>query len=104
MAGEAVARWTWEPDKARTNLLTHKVSFQLAERIFGDPMIATRLDLYPLEERWQSVGKPSSDSHVTLLVVHTDPVMQPDGEEEGRIISARRATSYERRAYEEGQF
>ncbi len=80
------------------------VSFSLAERIFGDPGIATRLDHYPHEERWQSVGKPSADSHVTLFVVHTEPVSQPDGEEEGRIISARRATPHERRAYEEGQF
>ncbi len=99
-----MARWTWDPGKARINLLNHKVSFPLAERIFGDPMIATRPDPYPQEERWQSVGKPSGDSHVTLLVVHTEPVSQPDGEDEGRIISARRATPHERRAYEEGQF
>jgi hypothetical protein len=99
-----VARWTWDPDKARTNFLDHKVSFRLAERIFGDPMIATRPDPYREEERWQSVGKPSADSHVTLFVVHIDPVMQPDGEEEGRIIAARRATARERRAYEEGRF
>ena len=84
--------------------MNHKISFPLAERIFGDPGIATRLDPYPHEERWQSVGKPSADSHFTLFVVHTEPVGQPDGEEEGRIISARRATPHERRAYEEGQF
>lgn len=99
-----MARWTWDPDKARTNLLDHKVSFELAERIFGDPMIATRVDPYPDEERWQSIGRPSADSQVTLFVVHTDSVPQPDGEELGRIISARRATSPERRAYEEGKF
>lgn len=99
-----MARWTWDPDKAQTNLLNHKVSFPLAERIFGDPMIATRLDPHPHEERWQSVGKPNAGSHVTLFVVHTEPVSQPDGEEEGRIISARRATPHERRAYEEGEF
>jgi uncharacterized protein len=84
--------------------LDHKVSFHLAERIFGDPMIATTPDAYPLEERWRSVGKPSADSHITLFVVHTDPVTRPDGEDEGRIISARRATPRERSAYEEGQF
>lgn len=67
-------------------------------------MIATRPDPYPREERWQSVGKPSAGSHVTLFVVHTDPAIQPDGQEEGRIISARRATSHERREYEKGQF
>jgi uncharacterized DUF497 family protein len=59
-----VAPRSWDPEKARTKLLNHKVSFSLAERIFGDPGIATRLDPYPHEERWQSVGKPSADSNV----------------------------------------
>ena len=40
-----------------------------------------------------------------VLVVHTWPQPDPDtGEEVGRIISARKATSHERRAYEEGAF
>jgi uncharacterized DUF497 family protein len=99
-----VARWKRDPDKARTNLADHKVSFDLAERIFGDPMIATRIDPDPREERWQSIGRPSAGSRLTLFVVHTDLVSQSDGEEEGRIISARRATAHERRAYEEGEF
>ncbi len=97
-------RWTWDPRKARTNLRDHKVSFELAERIFGDPAVASRRDPHPHEERWQSIGKPSADSFVILFVVHTEPVLQPDGEEVGRLISARRATSHERRAYEEGKF
>jgi uncharacterized DUF497 family protein len=67
-------------------------------------MIASRPDPYPREERWQSAGRPSSDSYVALFVVHTDPSMRPDGEEEGRIISARRVGPHGRRAYEEGQF
>jgi uncharacterized protein len=99
-----VARWTWDPQKARTNLRVHKVSFELAMQIFEDPMVASRRDPFPDEERWQSIGKPSSDSFIVLFVVHTDPVVQPDGEEEGRIVSARRATSHERVAYEEGEF
>lgn len=99
-----MARWTWDPQKARTNLRDHKVSFELAMRIFEDPMVASRRDPYPDEVRWQSIGKPSSDSFIVLFVVHTDPVPQPGGEEEGRIVSARRATSHERVAYEEGEF
>ena len=43
--------------------------------------------------------------HVVVFVVHTWPEPDPDtGEEVGRIISARKATSHERRAYEEGEF
>jgi hypothetical protein len=40
---------------------------------------------------------------VVLFVVHSWPAPDPaTGEETGRIISARRATAHERRAYEEG--
>ena len=41
---------------------------------------------------------------VVLLVVHTWPEEDETGEEVGRIISARKATRRERRAYEEGTF
>jgi uncharacterized protein len=42
---------------------------------------------------------------VVLLVVHTWPEAERLGEEPvGRIISARKATARERRAYEEGTF
>jgi len=39
-----------------------------------------------------------------LFVAHTWPKPEADGEEVGRIISARKAMPRERRAYEEGQF
>lgn len=35
-----MARLTWDPQKARTNLRDHKVSFELAMRIFEDPMVS----------------------------------------------------------------
>jgi uncharacterized DUF497 family protein len=42
---------------------------------------------------------------VALFVVHAWPQPDPEtGKETGRIISARKATAHERRAYEEGQF
>jgi uncharacterized DUF497 family protein len=99
-----MARWEWASSKARTNRRDHKVSFELAQRVFGDPEIMSRPDPHPEEERWQSIGRPSAASEVVLLVVHTESVWQPDGEEVGRIISARKATAHERRAYEEGEF
>jgi uncharacterized protein len=48
-------------------------------------------------------------SFETAQLVFRDPLAasrrDPDtGEEVGRIISARKATSHERRAYEEGEF
>lgn len=99
-----MAQWVWDAGKARSNLRKHKVSFELAQRIFGDPDVVSRRDPDPGEERWQSLGRPSSVSEVILLVVHTEPVSRPDGRASGRIISARKATSHERRAYEEGEF
>jgi uncharacterized DUF497 family protein len=39
-----------------------------------------------------------------LLVVHTWPEESEEGEQVGHIISARKATAHERRAYEEESF
>jgi uncharacterized DUF497 family protein len=44
------------------------------------------------------LGSPSADGIVVLYVVHTWP---EDEEQGGRIISARKAESYEKRDYEE---
>jgi len=60
------------------------------------------MDSYPNEERWQTVGVIAQ---VTIIVVHAMPVYDPESDEEiGRIISARKATRQERRAYGEGNF
>lgn len=96
-------RWTWDPAKAATNLKKHGVSFDLASRVFGDPYALTLPDPYPHEDRWRTVGMPSSNSSVLLFVVHTG-ADEADPDPTGRIISARRAEPRERKAYEEGQF
>jgi uncharacterized protein len=91
-------RWTWNTQKAKKNFAKHKVSFELAERALGDPLALTFPNQYPSEERWTTLGSPSSNGKIVLYVVHTWP---SDEEEPGRIISARLATSHERREYEE---
>ena len=99
-----VLRWIWDPEKNRTNRRDHRVSFETAELVFGDPLAITTPDPYPGEERWRTIGAPSTQGDVILFVVHTWPTKDEAGEEVGRIISARKATRYERRAYEEGTF
>lgn len=95
-------RWIWDEEKNRVNKRDHGPSFDTARLVFDDPLAATRRDPYPYEERWQSVGLIGS---VAVFVVHTWPEGAPEtGEETGRIISARKATKHERRAYEEGDF
>ena len=90
-------QWTWDAEKARINLQKHRVSFELAERALGDPFGFTVPDTFPDEQRWITLGSPSTDGNIVLYVVHTWPA--DDGV--GRIISARRALSHERRGYEE---
>jgi uncharacterized protein len=87
-------RFTWDPAKAEQNLLEHGVSFQEATTVFGDPLAATipDPDHSIREERLITMGQSSAGK--LLVVSHI---------EEGdtiRIISARRATSHERRDYE----
>jgi hypothetical protein len=91
-------RWTWDPEKAKKNLEKHKVSFELAERALGAPFCISVRDPYPNEERWRTLGSPSTDGIVVLYVVHTWP---EDEDGTGRIISARKAEAHERREYEE---
>lgn len=95
-------RWTWDQTKNRANLQSHGLSFEAAIFVFDDPMSATREDPYPYEERWRTIGMVGSQ---VVMVVHTWPDFHAEaGEEIGRIISARKATRYEREAYEEGHF
>ncbi|WP_164928690.1 BrnT family toxin [Gloeobacter violaceus] len=94
--------WTWDEAKNRTNKRDHGLSFEAAQYVFADPLALSRPDPYPHEERWQTVGLIGQ---MTVFVVHTWLEVEPvSGEESGRIISARRATAYERAAYEEGAF
>ena len=95
-------RWIWDQEKAAANLLKHGVSFEMAERVFNDPFSLTYPDPYLGEERWRTIGRPSSESSVTLIVVHTWPDDEA-ADQAGRIISARRTEPHERKAYEEGE-
>lgn len=89
----------WDEDKARRNRVAHKISFDEARTIFNDLFLVTFPDEYHShqDERFISIG--TSLKNRIILVVHTE------GEENGviviRVISARKATTSERRVYEE---
>ena len=94
--------WTWRNEKNRTNKRDHGLSFETARLVFLDPLAVSRPDPHPDGDRWQTIGLAG---HVVLFVVHTGPdVDAATRVETGQIISARRATTHERRAYEEGDF
>ncbi|HKU95335.1 MAG TPA: BrnT family toxin [Vineibacter sp.] len=88
----------WDREKARSNAIKHGVTFELAQRVWDDPLYVVVPDrVVDGEQRWHAIGVVGSI--VTLLVVHTYP--DPDDEDRVRIIGARKATSHERRRYEQ---
>jgi uncharacterized DUF497 family protein len=91
-------RWIWDVAKNRRNKRVHGLSFETAIHVFDDPLAASQPDPHEGEDRWQTLGMVGG---VVVFVVHTWPEPDATGEEIGRIISARKATSHERRAYVE---
>lgn len=87
--------WMWDPRKNRVNRAKHGLGFEAAVQVFQDPIALSQLDDHSGEERWRTVGRIGN---VTVLVIHT--VDDPEAAS-GRIISARKATARERKAYEE---
>ncbi len=92
-------RFEWDPRKASTNLLKHRVAFDDAVLVFSDPWALTVQDrMEGGERRWQTLGR--AGGCVVLLMAHTVGD-DDDGTEVIRIISARVADRKERRRYEE---
>ena len=90
--------WTWDDDKNATNIQKHGISFETAILALNDTLAVTEDDPYPNERRFQTTGMVGE---IVLIVIHTFPEASSEFDDEvGRIISARRATSRERRKYE----
>jgi uncharacterized DUF497 family protein len=86
----------WDENKNRINRRKHGVSFETAARIFYDPYVVSYRDrVVDDEQRWHSIGLVGGIA--ILLVVHTSE--EQHGEEEIRIISARKASPRERALY-----
>jgi uncharacterized DUF497 family protein len=84
----------WDIKKAAANIRNHGIEFSYAATVLDDPMAVTIEDTRHGEQRFVTVG---SDSLGRVLVV----VCAYPGEEEIRLISARKATPKERRIYEQ---
>lgn len=87
----------WHGPKAAANRAQHKVTFEEASTIFGDPL--GRITDDPRhsegEERFVLLGE--SDRRRLLVVMFTER------DEIVHLISARKATRREQREYEEGK-
>ena len=94
--------WTWDDDKNSANIQKHGISFETAILALQDELAVTEDDPYLYERRCQTTGMVGM---AVLIVIHTLPEYDPGFDTEvGRIISARRATSRERRKYESESF
>jgi uncharacterized protein len=85
----------WDPKKAASNLRKHRISFREAAMVFRDGFAFTYDDPKHShgEQRYVTMGL--SDQGRVIVVAHTTRG------ERVRIISARKATPRERKAYEE---
>jgi uncharacterized DUF497 family protein len=89
--------FVWDEGKNRINRRKHRVSFETAARVFDDPAAVSYVErVVESQERWHTIGLVSGA--VLLLVAHT--VEEDNGEEEIRIISARKASPSERAIYD----
>jgi uncharacterized protein len=88
--------WVWDPAKNEENRRKHGLPLSVGEVGLADPLALSQPDQHPDGDRWCTLCRVG---HVTLFIVHTWP--DPEAGVPGRIISVRKATSHERRAYEE---
>jgi uncharacterized DUF497 family protein len=89
-----VGDFEWDEEKAKANLAKHGISFQEAMTVFLDELSVPLAEIaHP--ERLVIIGE--SRLGRVLLVVFTERLKSGTL----RLISARRATKRERRAYEE---
>jgi len=87
-------KFEWDNTKAEINYIKHKIRFEEAKTVYNDPNLMTFPDQYHStdEQRYLNIGM-SDHGHV-LVVIHTERG------EYIRLISSRKATAIERRAYE----
>ena len=86
-------QFEWDAEKAALNLKKHGVDFRDAVQVFND---VNRIEWYDFahsdeEDRYNTIGMVRQ----VLFVVYTER------REKTRIISARKATSRERRIYDD---
>jgi uncharacterized protein len=87
-------RVIWDIKKAALNIRNHGIEFSHAWTVLGDPMAVTIEDTRHGEQRFVTIGADILGRVLVVVYVYS-------GEEEIRMISARRASPREWRVYEE---
>ena len=90
--------FAWDEAKNKSNIENHGISFKSVCEVFSDPLHLSILDerFDYFEERWITIG--NTENRLVVVVAHL--YFSDEAEEVIRIISARKATSKERKQYE----
>ena len=84
----------WDQAKNRRNIRKHGIDFADVQDMFSHPMLTLLDDRYDYSEpRWISIGRLQTQIAVVVYTERCQGVV--------RIISARKATRYEVRNYEQ---
>ena len=87
-------RFEWDPKKAASNLLKHRVSFAEGLTVFTDPLAWIFDDEdHSIEEQREIIVGHSVDERLLVVCFSAH-------QESIRIVSARKATKRERKDYE----
>lgn len=89
-------KFEWDYQKAASNLQKHGVSFDEAVSVFADVLALTFIDTDHAESEDRSRTYGISNKGRLLVMVHTER------RNSIRIISARKATQYEKSIYKQG--
>lgn len=91
----------WDPNKAKSNISKHKISFEDASSVFKDENAISIYDdkHSSQEDRWVTIGLDIKTR--TLVVIHTFITID-ENNCNIRVISARKATKQEKLIYQEG--
>ena len=85
--------YEWDPNKAKSNYKKHGVRFADAVGVFEDENAITIQDEHEHEDRYITIGRDFLSRILVVVYTFRDIVF--------RIISARKATTHERKIYEE---
>ena len=89
-------RFTWDPVKAQHNARKHRVTFEEAVTVFEDPYARYRAQNHADEARFSVIGYSATSRCLFVVSVEL--------ENKARIVSAREATRYEKKLYQEDAY
>lgn len=93
--------FSWDDNKAEINKRKHGISFFMASEVFFDKYAYEEPDYTTDEERYRIIGRGQLFNSPVLFVVYTERVINDEGKQVLRIISARKAKGKELDKYYE---